>query len=223
MNKSLGILLVDDHDFLRQGLRVFFGRQPGCTVVGEARSAEEALEFLLRSGADLVVMDVGLPGEDGVAATRMIKARWPQTKVLVLSGQPSRPGGTGDVQRALLAGADGFVSKQDGEASFGPALQAVRAGRSFLSPDAATELVAVLRAEAAQSARTGPVLSEREHAVLTRLSEGASYKDIGADLGLSVKSVETFRTRGMRKLGLTTREELVRYARHPGLPRPPAA
>jgi len=220
MNKSVRILLVDDHDFLRQGLRVFFERQPGCAVVGEARSAEEALEFLLTASADLVVMDLGLPDTDGVAATRTIKARWPQTRVLILSGLVARPGEPGAVLQALLAGADGFVSKQDGEAGFGPALQAIRAGKKFLSPDAATELVAALQAQAAQAARTGPVLSEREHAVLTRLSEGASYKDIAGELGLSVKSVETFRTRGMRKLGLTTREELVRYARQPGLPPP---
>ncbi|MBI5382045.1 MAG: response regulator transcription factor [Opitutae bacterium] len=223
MNKTTRILLVDDHEFLRQGLRVFIEGQTGCQVVAEAASAEEALACLPTTPVDLVVMDLDLPGEDGMTAMVTIKARWPRTKVIILSGKTSRRDEPSEVQRALLAGADGFVSKQDGAEFFAPALHAIQRGKCYLSPEPTTELIATMRAQAAKAAQPGPVLSEREYSVLLRLGEGASYKDIAADLELSVKSVETFRTRGMKKLGLKTREELVRYTRQPGLPAPSSA
>jgi DNA-binding NarL/FixJ family response regulator len=165
-------------------------------------------------------MDLDLPDGDGLQATLEIKKLWPQVKVIILSGNSGSKPADSLVQRILLSGADAFVSKLDGEAQLGPAIKAVGAGRNFLSPEPATWLFQSLRAQAAAPLPSKPLLSQREYEVLQLLCEGRSYKDIASEFGLGVKSVETFRTRGMKKLGLTTREELLRYARHPGLPKP---
>jgi DNA-binding NarL/FixJ family response regulator len=218
MSRSSRILLVDDHDFLRRGLRTYFEREKGITIIGEARTAEESYECMNQTPADVVVMDLQLPGDDGIAAAQKIKARWPHTKVLILSGKTARPAGSSDVERALLAGVDGFVSKQDGEACIWSAIEAVLQGRNFLSPVPATELVRRLRARPAAD-RQGNVagLTDRETTVLQRLAEAASYKDIAAELEISVKSVDTYRTRLTRKLGLNSREDLLQYAIQHGL------
>jgi DNA-binding NarL/FixJ family response regulator len=216
MTSPIRILLVDDHDFLRRGLRALFDREKNCTVVGEAKTADEALDRIRERGADLVIMDILLPGKDGVSATTQIKAGWPQTKVLVLSGHSLGPASKGDVARALLAGADGFVAKQDGEECLLAAVAALQQGMNYLSPAATTELVASVRAAAA-TPREMPALTERETTVLKRMAEGASYKAIAAELGISAKSVDTLRTRLIRKLGLTSREDMVRYAITHGL------
>ncbi|HVU18139.1 MAG TPA: response regulator transcription factor [Candidatus Didemnitutus sp.] len=211
------ILLVDDHEFLLRGLRTLFERTPEWTVVGECKSAEEAIEMIPSARPSLVVMDLDLPGMDGVDATVAIKGRWPETKVVMLSGQMRARNVLDQVRRSVLAGADAFVSKADGMECFDPAIRAVLRGRGYFSPEAAFDVIRRMRA--AESAESRPQLSERERDVLQRLSEGASYKSIAAELELSVKSVETFRVRGMKKLGLASREELVRYARQPGLGR----
>jgi DNA-binding NarL/FixJ family response regulator len=218
MPANCRILLVDDHEFLLRGLRAFFERQPDCEVAGECRSAEETLEQMDALRPDVVVMDVDLPGMDGIEATAAVKARWPATRVLMLSGQMRAKSMPDQVRRAILAGADGFVSKADGIECFEPAVRAVLAGKGYFSPEAALDLIRRIRS-VDEGATPRPLLSERERDVLQRLSEGASYKAIAGEMGLSVKSVETFRVRGMRKLGLATREDLVRYARQPGLTR----
>ncbi|HEY4301980.1 MAG TPA: response regulator transcription factor [Candidatus Didemnitutus sp.] len=212
------ILLVDDHEFLLRGLRAFFERQPDCEVAGDCGSAEEALPLIDTLKPDVVVMDVDLPGMDGIEATAAIRARWPATRVLMLSGQMRAKSLPDQVRRSVLAGADGFVSKADGIECFEPAVRAVMAGRGYFSPEAALDLIRRIRS-VEETAAPRAVLSERERDVLQRLSEGASYKAIASEMDLSVKSVETFRVRGMRKLGLATREDLVRYARQPGLTR----
>lgn len=211
MTASFRILLVDDHELLRRGLRVLFDRQKDCAVVGEAKNAAEALEHMRLHGADLIVMDLHLPGEDGVSATARIKGEWPQTKVLVLSGQSSGTARTGDVARALIGGADAYVAKQDGEDCLLAAITALRQGLHYVSPVAATELVAFVR-ESAVPAAAAPLLTDRETTVLKRMAEGASYKGLAAELGISVKSVDTYRTRLTRKLGFSSREDMVRYA-----------
>lgn len=218
MTSPCRILLVDDHEFLLRGLRALFERQPEWSVVGECRSAEEALEMFPAARPDLVVMDLDLPGMDGVDATVAIKARWPETKVVMLSGQMRARNMLDQVRRSVLAGADAFVSKADGMECFEPAIRAVQRGRGYFSPEAAFDVISRMRAAQAPG-DTRPQLSERERDVLQRLSDGASYKAIAAELELSVKSVETFRVRGMKKLGLASREELVRYAKQPGLGR----
>lgn len=223
MNSPLRILVVDDHDILRRGLTAYFGRLTACRVTGEARTAEDALASLAKQPVDLVVMDLHLPGEDGISATTRIKAAWPETKVLVLSGKSAPEPTGGDVERAVVAGADGYVAKQDGESCLAAAIEAFRIGQNYLSPSAATEMIRVRRAAETASATdsASPItpLTAQENAVLKRMAEGASYKDIAAELGISVKTVDTYRTRLTRRLGLSTREEVVRYAIKQGLVR----
>lgn len=214
LKKPLRILLVDDHELLRAGVRAFLTRAAGCTIVGEVASAEEAFRQLRTTEADLVIMDLNMAGMDGIAATARLKADRPRTKVLILAADS---GVAGAVQSALLAGADGFVFKEDGQECLVPAVAALAGGRDYLSAGAATALVAQLRAEAAQGAARGSRLTERELAVLARLAVGSSYKQIASELGIAVKAVDTCRTSLTRKLGISTRQELVNYAIEQGL------
>lgn len=211
------LLLVDDHDFLRRGLRHFLERNTKATVAGEARTAEEAYAFLAHTPVDLVVLDLHLPGDNGLVAAAKIKARAPRTRILILSGQTAGTATPDQVEQALLAGADGFVSKEDGETSIAAALAALAEGLGYLSPRPATALIRQLRAAAAAPAEDSAQLTARETEVLQRLAEGASYKDIAAELGIGVKSVDTYRTRLTRKLGVSAREDLVRHALQLGL------
>ncbi len=213
---STRIVVVDDHELVRTGLRLRLQHEEDLEVVGEAGEAAAAYARIEAHVPDLVVMDIDLPGEDGLAATTKIKARWPKTRVLALTG--SNP--TNIARTALLAGADGLVFKSEASEELVRAVRTVASGKVFLSPEAATALVTCLRQTAATVAVrpcSGPDLSDRERSVLKGLADGLSYKELAAELGVSVKSVDTYRARIGKKLGCTNRAELVRCAVRLGL------
>ncbi len=210
------ILLVDDHELVRTGLRLRLQREEKIDVVADAADAASAYALIAAQAPNLVVMDLDLPGEDGLVATKTIKARWPKTRVLALTG--SNPANVACA--ALLAGADGLVFKSETSDDLVRAVRTIAAGKVFLSPDAATALVCSLReCPSLDPARKPgqPPLSERERAVLKGLAEGLSYKELAAELGVSVKSIDTYRARLVKKLGCSNRAELLRYAIHSGL------
>jgi DNA-binding NarL/FixJ family response regulator len=208
--------LVDDHSLLRRGLSAFFEREIRGVVLSEAVSAEDAYELLGRAPVDVMVMDIHLPGDDGITAAAKIRKLWPKTKILMLSGQSDKALPVGEVHRALIAGADGFVSKADGDDCVIMAIAALEKGQIFLSPTPATELTRqIRRAETIQTDKKA--LTENETIVLKRLAEGASYKEIACELGIGVKTVDTYRTRLTGKLGFNSREELLQAARRLGL------
>ena len=213
---STRIVVVDDHELVRTGLRLRLQHEDQLEVVGEAAEAASAYALIEAHAPDLVVLDIDLPGENGLAATTKIKARWPKTRVLALTG--SNPP---DIARAaLLAGVDGLVFKSEASAELVRAVRTVAAGKVFLSPEAATVLASCLRkATAPRPAQpcSGPELSDRERAVLTGLADGLSYKELSTELGVSVKSVDTYRARLGKKLGCTNRAELIRCAVRLGL------
>jgi DNA-binding NarL/FixJ family response regulator len=213
---SSRILLVDDHELVRTGLRLRLQREEGLEVVADAADAPAAYAMIAAQSPNVVVMDVDLPGEDGLVATRTIKSRWPKIRVVALTG--SKPGSI--AHATLLAGADGLVFKSEASNHLVQAVRTVVTGKVFLSPDAATALAAILRNASippAPKQSDAPELSARERSVLIGLAHGDSYKEIAVEMGVSVKTVDTYRARLGRKLGCTNRAELVRCAVRLGL------
>jgi two-component system response regulator NreC len=209
-------VLVDDHEFLRSGLRFRLNREENIEVLADVGSAAEAYEAIQKKVPHVVVMDLDLPGEDGLSATQKIKARWPSIKVIALTG--SKPSAI--AKKALVSGVDGLVLKTESSDELVRAIRVVLDKKIFLSPEAATAVAASLTAaENRSTSDRAAGLTDREKAVLKALAEGRSYKEIATALELSVKSVETYRARMVKKLGCSTRAELVRCAVKLGLVR----
>lgn len=194
------VLLVDDHPLVRDGLRARLSLAEGLETVGEAGNAAEALARLAETRPDLVLMDVGMKDVNGIELTRLLLERDPALRVLMLSMYDNPE----YVQRALQAGACGYVLKDAPAAEILAAIDAVAAGGTFLSPGVSRRL---FRNQAPR-----PVLSARESEILSALARGASSKQIALDLGLSVRTVETHRQNIKRKLEIDGQAELIKYA-----------
>jgi len=212
----LRLFLVDDHQLLRDGLRLRLRVEPDLEVVGDAGSLHEAYRLIESTRPDAVILDLNLPGESGIDAITRIRASWPGTRVIVVTGTTD-PGAAREVARA---GAEGFVRKEDAIEELPRAIRAVTSGKTYLSPGAAAAVTQALREPAAAggagtSAPHG--LSERELEVLRGIGEGITYKEIATRLDLSVKSVETYRARLARKLKCTSKVELAHHAVRLGL------
>ncbi len=214
MSEPIRILLVDDHAVLRAGLRALLGAEPGLTVVGEAATGEEAVEKARTLRPDVVVMDLSMPGMDGLEATRRIAALGLGAKILVLTVHAEQE----YLLPVLEAGGSGYVTKTSADEDLIEAIRTVARGDVFLYPSAARLLLQ--RYKAAESgAEPSPLarLSEREREVLALTAEGYSSAEIGERLFISPKTVDTYRSRIMEKLGLHHRSELVRFALRTGL------
>ncbi len=196
----LRILLVDDHPLVREGLRSRLQTEPGYEVVAEAGSADEALIALRQAAPDLALLDVGLRQGSGIELARALLAQTPALRVLMFSMYDNPE----YVQRALEAGASGYVLKDASVEALLAAIEAVRAGGTYLSPGLTRRM---FRAQAPK-----PVLSPRESEILSALARGETSKDIARRLDLSVRTVETHRQNIKRKLALDTPAELLRYA-----------
>lgn len=194
------VLLVDDHPLVRDGLRARLSLAEGLETVGEAGNAAEALARLAETRPDLVLMDVGMKDVNGIELTRRLLERAPALRVLMLSMYDNPE----YVQRALQAGACGYVLKDAPAAEILAAIDAVAAGGTFLSPGVSRRL---FRNQAPR-----PLLSARESEILSALARGASSKQIALDLGLSVRTVETHRQNIKRKLEIDGQAELIKYA-----------
>ncbi len=201
----LKIFLVDDHPLLRSGLSALVAAQPDMEVVGEAADADETVRGVLEAQPDVVVMDVSMPGQSGAEAAERLRAGGSRAVVIALTAHEDR----GYLQQMLAAGAKGYVLKRSAADDLIRAIRAVAAGQTYIDPGVAGELVADLsRGPAVATAE----LSEREVEVLRALSRGHAVKEIAASLELGVRTIETYKARGMEKLGIKTRAELVRYA-----------
>lgn len=203
------ILLVDDHAVVREGLRALMTVQPDLDVVGEADDGRMAWELAKEFQPDIVVMDVSMPKLNGALATQQIKQNFPQIKVLALSAHEDK----GYLQQFLEAGASGYVLKRAAADEFLRAIRMVAAGQVYLDPSMAREIVGLLfPPHSGREAASLSHLSGREAEVLHLIAEGYSNKEIAALLDLSVKTVETYKTRSQEKLGIHSRSEIVRYA-----------
>jgi DNA-binding NarL/FixJ family response regulator len=209
------ILLVDDHILVRTGLRLLLETMPHIAVVGEASDGASALRLIEEHRPDAVIMDLSMPGMSGSEAVRQATARFPETRVLVVSMHADEA----YVREALAAGAAGYLLKGADKAELEHALQQLARGQTYLSPAISAAVVAALaRATDVDPGRSPlDLLTERQREVLKLVAEGYSTKKAAARLGVSVKTVEAHRGAIMNRLGIRDLAGLVRFAVRVGL------
>ena len=213
MADPIRILLVDDHAVLRAGLRALLEAESDLEVVGEAATGEDAIEEARKLRPDIAIMDLSMPGLGGLEATRRIAALNLGVKVLVLTVHAEEE----YLFPVLEAGGSGYVTKTSADRELISAIRTVARGDVFLYPHAATLLLE--RYQAQEEGEQEPIhqLSAREREVLALTAAGHSSREIGKKLFISPKTVDTYRSRLMSKLGLSHRSELVRFALQTGL------
>lgn len=199
------VLLAEDHETVRQGLKLLIDRQPDMVVVADVANGKAAIEQAAALRPAVVIMDLSMPGTNGLDATRSIHQRLPSTAVVALT----RYGDTAYVNEMMAAGASGYVLKQSSSAELIAAVRAVAAGKQYLDR-ALVERGVVL--PNSRRATGPPVATEREKEVLRLMARGFSNKEIASALKLSVKTVEVHKTNATRKLNLSGRADVVRYA-----------
>lgn len=205
----LKILLVDDHEVVRVGVRALIERQPGMEVIGEAGTVREAVSQANRLAPDVVVLDIRLPGGSGVEACRQIKADRPETRIIILTSFPDDQ----VLFDAIAAGADGYVLKQIGSDDLVRSLERVGRGESLLDPSLTARVFAKMREVRRQErAHAFADLNAREMQILARVAEGQTNREIGAALHLSEKTVRNYVSIILSKLDLTSRAQAAAYA-----------
>ena len=202
------IIIADDHAVLRAGLKMLLNAQEDMLVVGEATNGQEALATVREHLPDLLLLDISMPKTDGLQILSQVKHAHPNVRVLILTMHEEE----GYLRRALEAGAAGYCPKSAADAELISAIRAVMRGNVYIHPSHTRVLLDKMIAPASEAMAPSAELSEREHAVLKLIALGHTNQDIAVQLSLSVKTVETYRARGMEKLGLTSRAALVRYA-----------
>lgn len=201
------ILLADDHDVVRRGLREILEEQPGWIVCGEAVDGREAVEMALTLAPEIVVLDLAMPLLNGLEATRLIKRALRKTEVLILSMHNSEQ----MMREVLNAGALGYLLKTDTERRIKAAIETLALHKPFLT-GRVTEDGLDLTLAASRGGSVSDPLTAREREIVRLLSNGRSNRLISSDLGISIKTVETHRTNIMRKLGTNSVAQVVRYA-----------
>jgi DNA-binding NarL/FixJ family response regulator len=209
MDKKIRILMVDDHEVVRMGLRSLIERQPHMEVVGEAATAQDALEKAEHLAPDVVVLDLRLSDTSGIEACREIKARVPGVKVMVLTSFPDDE----LLSDAIVAGADGYVLKQVGSDDLLRGLEQVAQGHSLLDPSLTKKVFAKVRdARRHERGTAFADLTEREMQILARVAEGLTNQEIANALSLSEKTVRNHVSNILSKLYLTSRSQAAAYA-----------
>lgn len=214
--KKLRILIADDHGLVRRGIREILHSHQGWKVAGEAANGREAVAKAIELNPDVAVVDVAMPELDGIEAARQIRESVPETKILVLTINESES----VIRRALDAGVDGYLLKSDGMGCLPKAVEAVVAGKRFLTPKVAE---IVLKGFLKRKCPNQPLdriatrMTPRETEIIRLLAEGKSNKEIAALLQVTVRTVETHRATIMLKLGTHSLAELIHYAIHNGI------
>jgi|SRR5271165_23341 len=212
---NVRILLADDHNILRDGMRLLLERQPGFVVVGEAADGREIVDLAREQHPDVIVMDIGMPNMNGIEATRRIVEKQPETGVVILSMHYDES----YVLRSLKAGARAYLLKDALKAELISAIRAVSEGRSFFSPKISRVLQedyvqALARKDADDSYE---LLTGREREILQLVAEGKTNKEIAGILNVSLYTVDTHRTHILQKLNLHSVPELILYAVRKGI------
>jgi DNA-binding NarL/FixJ family response regulator len=211
---SIKVVLADDHAIVRDGLRALLEAKPGISVVGDASDGKQVLSQVNELQPDIVVMDILMPELNGIEATKRILESSPQVRVIILSML-----GTADhVFRALQAGVRGFLLKESAGREVVDAVEAVYSGDMYFSRPITNTLVNdYMQMRQETDADTIEKLSLRENEILCLVVEGKTSAEIGRDLHLSPKTVESYRSRIMQKLGVSDLSELIKYAIKHGL------
>jgi DNA-binding NarL/FixJ family response regulator len=212
-DERVRVVLADDHDVVREGLKALLNAQPDMRVVGEAGDGESACRIVKTLIPDVLVIDLSMPVLGGADATIIVRRDCPTVKVLALTAHEEQL----YLARLLRAGASGYVLKRAAAAELVQAVRTVAAGGTYIDPSLTrTPVAGFLDAKPRAEQQTDDSLSDRERDVAVRIAKGYSNKEIAAALGLSVKTVESYKARMAEKLGLRTRVHIVRYAAQRG-------
>jgi DNA-binding NarL/FixJ family response regulator len=205
----LRILLADDHQTVRHGLKLLIDSQQDMKVIAEAGDGQTAVQRAIDVKPDVIVLDVSMPGMNGLLATRKLKELQPKSVIVTLT----RHSDDAYLQELLRAGVSGYVLKQSAPSELIQAIRAAAAGGQYLDSTLTSRVTAgFLQKEGKRTTKSGASLSEREAEVLRLIASGYSNKEIAARLALSVKTVEAHKANAMRKLELTGRIDIVKYA-----------
>ncbi|MEQ1606285.1 MAG: response regulator transcription factor [Pyrinomonadaceae bacterium] len=209
MAEKLRVLIAEDHQTVREGVRLLVDSQPDMEVIGEAGDGEIAIKEAIRLGPDILVMDISMPTLNGLKATKRLRSVIPNIRILILT----RHTDDGYLQQLLGAGANGYVLKQSAPTELISAIRTIAAGNAYLDPALTRKVMGgyVNRATSLRGETKGD-LSDRESEVLRLIAFGYSNKEIGAKLDLSVKTIEAHKANAMRKLGISSRIDIVKYA-----------
>ncbi len=214
MKPQTTILLADDHAVLRAGLRLLLSQEAHLEVVGEAESGLETLRLAEELQPDLILLDISMPGLNGLEAIGLLRKRAPQARILILTMHDD----VHYLRRALQNGASGYVLKKAADVELLSAIQAVMQGEIYVHSSMTRSLLEdILPPSQSTDPEQWDSLSEREKEVLRLVAYGYTAQEIADQLGLSVKTIETYRARGMEKLGLSSRAALVRFALSKGI------
>jgi two-component system response regulator NreC len=208
---EIKILMVDDHAIMRDGIRALLDLQEDMEIIGEAADGNEAVEQALKLKPEVIIMDLAIPGLDGLEATRRILKKMPQTKILVLTQHDNKE----YIVAAIKAGVAGYVPKRALGKELVSAIYAICKGDSFLYPSVAAALIESYRRQIDEEPYDR--LTSREREILKLIAEGNSSREIAERLYISLKTVMGHRTKVMGKLGIHNRTELIKYALRKGL------
>lgn len=217
MADKIRVLITDDHTIVRAGVKLLLEAEPDIEVVGEALNGEEAIALAMSLRPNVILMDIAMPGTNGLEATRQIKARFPDIDILVLTMHRSDE----YFFEMLKAGASGYVLKAAETNELIGAIRAVARGEVFLYPAMARQLLQDYLNRLNEPGTGQPPITQREKEILRLLAEGYSTKEIAERLVISPSTVHSHSTNLMQKLNLASRHELIRYARERGLIRGP--
>lgn len=211
MNK-LKIVLADDHAVVREGLKRLIGAESDMEVIGEAEDGASVIDQASRDHPDIIVMDISMPKTSGIEATRVIKKNAPEIKIIALTVHEDR----GYLQELLEAGSSGYVLKRAAGEELIQAIRCVASGTLYVDQRLVGNLISAMIHRRGNSKSSIDTLSDREATVLKLIAGGYTNKEIAAKLEVSVKTVETYKSRSMEKLGLRSRVDIVRVANEQG-------
>lgn len=206
---KLRIILAEDHETVREGIKLLVNSQADMEVISEVSNGSAALREVLKLKPDIVVMDISMPETNGLKATKIIKREIPEIKILALT----RHTDDGYIQQLIRAGANGYVLKQSAPTELIHAIRIVCAGKSYLDPSLTERVMGgYIKQSTALKNASKVQITDRESEVIRLIARGYSNKEIGVRMQISVKTVEAHKSNAMRKLGISSRIDIVRYA-----------